>query len=149
MSQSRENRFGAPIRTWSPSTARRRQERSHESNTAGVSWPDSDSNRRAQRPSRAGWELNAILRSLGELRGRDLEGLIERAAGPGDPQLRVEDHEWHWHALYNRLGVVAGHRDRLAAGSEGADIRQGDHRTLELVVPCLVGPDPQRIPAVV
>src|SRR5204862_7493935 len=57
VSQSRENRFGAPIRRWSPSTASRRQGRTQESITAGASLCEAQSRRRVQRLSSTGEDL--------------------------------------------------------------------------------------------
>src|SRR2546426_12844816 len=56
-SQSRENGFGAPIRRWSPSTARSRQGRSQLSKAAGGTLCDTDSRRRAHRLSNTGSDL--------------------------------------------------------------------------------------------
>src|SRR5216117_733924 len=80
---------------------------------------------------------------------RDPEGLIERAAGPRDAQRCVEDYERHRYVVHDRLGVVACDADLLDTRFEGGDVRQDDHRAVDLVVRRRVGPNPQRIPAAV
>jgi len=56
------------------------------------------------------------------LRGRELERLKERAAGPRDAQIGVEEHERHRHAVHDRLGMVACRRDLLDARFERVDV---------------------------